>query len=249
MPKEFFISEKSQKFIFFNSLRLDPKARHEHQLCLVFGKKNVEELKSIQAIVTTQTAKDTPLFQTHDRYILSEKSFKKLSALATPEPYGALVKLPSFKLPKTPSQGILILDELSDPGNVGTLFRTAMGLGLDALVLLAHTVDPYHPKVMSASKGACLQQPWVKVDLSTLKDYLTQTSLPTFYGDLAGQALHKVAIKGPFALILGHEARGVSPFLKSLGHPIHIPQHHIESYNVAIAGAIMAYTLLDKANL
>lgn len=246
MPKEFFISDKSEKLTFFKSLVNDPLIRKEHQLCLVFGKKTVQELSCIKAIITTSDHKDDPFFQSSDRYVLSESAFKKLSGLVTPEPYAALVELPTFPFPHKISQGILILDELNDPGNVGTLFRTAWGLGLEGIILLTNSVDPYHSKVLRASKATTLKMPWMKMERNEVLSYLHSSDLTVYCADLAGEKLHSITPVYPFALILGNEARGVCDELKTLGTAIHIPQTDLDSYNVAIAGAIISYTLMNK---
>lgn len=249
MPKEFLLSDKSEKLKFFKSLVDDPLARHKDQKCIVFGEKILSEGLEVEAYITTPSKKDDPFFALTDCYIISEKAFKHLSGLVTPEPYGAVIKMPNFKFPKTIKRGLLILDRLNDPGNLGTIFRTALGFALDGVILLKPCVDPYHPKVLRSSKGCSLKMPWVKLEESELFSFLKTYNLPVFCADLDGENLHKTNHKGPFALIMGNESSGVSPGLKAHFKKIHIPQNHLESYNVAIACAIIGYTLMTKEDL
>jgi TrmH family RNA methyltransferase len=249
MPKEFYISDKSDRLTFFKSLIHDSSFQLEQQKCLIFGKKIVSEQRSIQAFLTTEAAKDDPLFASCDRYILSESAFKKLSGLIHPEPYGALITRPSLEFPKKIKQGLLILDTLSDPGNIGTIFRTAWGLGLEGVILIKGSVHPYHPKVLRASKGACLSLPWVIMDKTFVSAFLASYNLTLYGADLEGADLATLTHQGPFALILGHESKGICDELKKIAIPVHIHQNHLESYNVAIASAIISYTLLQKRAL
>lgn len=246
MPKEILLSDKSDKLKWFKSLVDQKDQRYKDKLCIVFGKKLILELKHVEAYITTQSQSSDPLFKTKDTYILSESAFKKLSSLITPEPYAALVALPSLDFPNSITKGIFILDELSDPGNIGTIYRTAMGFGLDGIVLLRPHVDPFHEKLLRASKGATLYLPTLVLEKKDLKSFLDRMSIKTYIAELHGKALSSVDHSGPFALILGNEAKGVSHELHELGQKLHIEQNQLESYNVAIAGAIIGYTLMHK---
>jgi TrmH family RNA methyltransferase len=249
MPKEFLLSNKSDKLKFFNSLMRDKKARQNHEQILVFGKKTVQELDHVLAYITTTENQNDPFFSRHDRYVLTPQDFKKLSNLVTPDGYGALVQLKAPHWPSKIKTGVLVLDRLSDPGNAGTLFRTAYGLGLDGIIFVGPSVDPYNPKVLSASKGTCLKLPWKSLENNEVVSFLNPLNLSIYSADLEGENLAHIKNKSPFALILGNESQGLSQDLKSLGTLLHIPQHHLESYNVAIAAAIISYTLLPKEDL
>jgi TrmH family RNA methyltransferase len=243
MPKEILLSDKSDKLKWFKALVDQKDERYKNKLCLVFGKKLVHELDNVVAFITTDQAKDDPVFQNKDTYILSESAFKKLSPVVTPEPYAAVVPLPDLSFPSSILTGIFVLDRLQDPGNIGTLYRTALGLGFEGLILLKPCMDPYHEKIIRASKGACLKLPTLVIEKDDLKKVLENLGLKAYIAELNGQALSKVKHEGPFALILGNESEGVSEQLHELGTLVHIEQKSLESYNVAIAGAIIGYTL------
>lgn len=245
MPKEILLSDKNDQLVFFKNLVDDPVFRKKEGFCLVFGKKSVYECSDIKAYVVTHESKDDPILKEFDKFILSEKAFKKLSRLITPEPYAAVVKMPKYELPKKITKGVLILDGLSDPGNIGTIFRTAYGLGLDCIMMIKPCCDPYHEKVLRSSKACSLKMPWLYVEKQDLKKILSNYDLNVFVALLEGEPLSTINNTKPFALILGNESQGVSTQLQSLGIKVHIPQSHLESYNVAVACAIISYTLMQ----
>lgn len=245
MPKEILLSDKSDKLIFFKNLIEDSSFRSKQGLCLVFGKKTLLELNQVEACLVTSSSKDDPDLKDFDKYVLSDKAFKKLSHLVTPEPYCAVVKIPTFQIPSHIKKGVLILDGLNDPGNIGTIFRTSYGLGLDMIIMIKPSCDPYHEKVLRAAKGCSLKMPWVYIEKQALESFLASYDISIFVAMLEGQKLNDVHNTKPFALILGNESQGVSETLQSLGCKVHIPQHHLESYNVAIASGILSYTLMQ----
>jgi len=247
MTKEFLIHEKSALFKSFKALIENKELRAEKQEAILFGEKVLLEFKNeLIALITTEAGKDHPAFSHLDRFILTPKAFKALSSLVTPEPYAALVRIPKKDPHLKINHGVLVVEALNDPGNLGTLFRTAWGLGLEALIITPHTVDPYHEKVLRASKGISLKMPWLKLEKEELESFFKKHHLTVYLADLEGTPLREIKPKGPFALILGNESQGLSPELKKLGHPLHIPQKNLESFNVAIAGAIISYTLLQE---
>ncbi len=249
MTKEFLIHEKSAPFKTFKALIENKEVRTAKKEVILFGEKVLLEFKNeLVALITTEAGKDHPAFSHLDRYILTPKAFKALSGLITPEPYAALVKLPKRDPNLTIHHGVLVVDALNDPGNLGTLFRTAWGLGLDALIVTPHTVDPYHEKVLRASKGISVKMPWLKLKKEELEPFFKNHRLSVYLADLEGSPLHEIKPESPFALILGNESQGLSPELKKLGQSLHIPQKNLESFNVAIAGAIISYTLLQGAS-
>lgn len=243
MPKEILLSDRNNQLTFFKNLIDDPCFRQTHRYCLVFGKKTLFECKNVEACLVTNESKDDPDIKNFDKFVLSQKAFKNLSKLVTPEPYCALVKIPEHKIPSQINKGILILDSLSDPGNIGTIFRTAYGLGLDFIIMLKPCCDPYHEKVLRSAKGATIKMPWIYLAKEELEKFLCCYDIKIFVAMLEGKKLNEIHNTKPFALILGNESQGVSNNFHSLGCKVHIPQHDLESYNVAIAAGILSYTL------
>lgn len=154
-----------------------------------------------------------------------------------------------YALPQTQClQGasrLLLLDRVRDPGNLGTLFRTALALGWDGVLLMESCVDPLHHRAVQASKGAVLRLPfqWVKekeLDLWSHKRFLV--------ADLGGEPPQKSESSLPCILVLGNESQGVSPLLKTRGEKVTIPMvGQMESLNVAVAGGILMYCLSKEA--
>lgn len=219
----------------------DKKKREEEKKTLIFGKKMIDETSGIEAYLTTKENENDPFFQDKTVYILSNKGFKELSEVVNPEPYGALVSIPSFQF-ESIKTGVFILDRLQDPGNIGTLFRTALGFGLDGIILLKNTCDPYSSKVIRSSKGSVFKIPHIYLSKEELEAFIKKSKMSIYIADLEGKSLNKIEANKPFGILLGNEAQGVDPSLKNYGETIHIPQQNLESLNVAIAGAIIAYT-------
>lgn len=241
MAEKILITDTSKQFKFFKQLVHDKTIREEEKKALIFGKKMIEESADIEAYLTTKDHSDDPFFHNKTLYILSDKGFKQLSELVNPEPYGAIIKIPHFSF-NAITQGVFILDRLQDPGNIGTLFRTALGFGLDGILLLKNTCDPFSSKVIRSSKGAVFKIPHMCLSKTELDLFVKHHNLSVYIADLNGNNLNTIAPKTPFGILLGNEAQGVDPCLKTVGETIHIPQKNLESLNVAIAGAIIAYT-------
>lgn len=150
--------------------------------------------------------------------------------------------------PPTP-QFILILDKLQDPGNLGTLIRTADSVAVTAIVLLEPCVDPFDPKTVRSTMGSIFTVPLIRTTHieSTLKP-LSRTGFRIIGAD-ANQGTtvwHSHELIGPIVLILGNEARGLSPELHSLvdGY-VSLPLlGQAESLNVAVAGGVLMYEWL-----
>jgi TrmH family RNA methyltransferase len=148
-----------------------------------------------------------------------------------------------------PANLILILDKLQDPGNLGTLIRTADAVGVQAVILLEPCVDPFDPKTVRATMGSLFTVPLARIkNLVELAPRLTELGYRLVGADAAqGQtAWQSDLLTGPVALALGNEARGLSPEL----HP-HLADYvslpllgQAESLNVAVAGGVLMYEWL-----
>lgn len=163
----------------------------------------------------------------------------------TESPSGVIAVLDLLELPpdRKPSLA-LVLDQLSDPGNMGTILRTALAAQVEVLYLLPGTVDPFNPKVLRAAVGAHLQLPilWLeKAELAPALEHL-QVILAEAR---AGREYDRVNWNQSVALVIGSESHGVSPELRSLGaESVHIPiSPRSESLNAAIASAVILFEI------
>lgn len=172
---------------------------------------------------------------------VSDAVLKAMSDTDSPAGVIATVNMPSNALPKAPGS-LLILDRLADPGNLGTIIRTAAAVGIDGVLLSPGCVDPYNPKVVRSTVGALLHLPVVEQTWQQIGAAVTALSV---YGlDTAGSHLYTtVDWRTPFALILGSEGHGLSPEGQRLAQSnIAIPMASpIESLNAAVAAAVVLY--------
>ena len=172
--------------------------------------------------------------------VVSESVLKKVTGLPHPEGVAAEVALP----PPGKLEGkkfLLALDEISDPGNLGTLLRTAWALGWEGAFLTPSSVDPFNDKAIRSAKGASFLLPlrsgsWEEFDALS-------SGMQIYVADPKGKIVSKVDFRSPMVLVLGNESRGLSASAKKRGQPISIPIQKMESLNVAIAGAILMYTM------
>lgn len=171
-----------------------------------------------------------------------------VSLSATDSPPGLLAVLP---IPKPPLPDrltlALALDRLADPGNLGTLLRTARAVGVEAVFLTEGSVDAYNPKVVRAAMGAHVWIPIHVVEAASLSERLE--GLEIWLADAGGGvAYHEVDWRRPTALCIGSESHGPSAALGSLADGrVHVPMPGgAESLNVAVAGAVILFEIIRQ---
>ena len=218
------------------------KNRIKHQLFFAEGEKVIHELlKSTFKLVNIYCTE--PIF--NDKYsqqtdIISESDFKKISALATPNNCLAQFEIPETK-PFIDSGLIMMLDNIQDPGNLGTIIRLCDWFGVDQLVCSPETVDVYNPKVVQATMGSLTR---VRVRYQDLEPILAKTKLPIYGTFMDGENIYKTKLPKNAIIILGNEGKGISEKLEQLvTKKIAIPRfgkfQETESLNVANAAAIV----------
>lgn len=224
------------------NLRKNPHYRKECNSFLITGRKQILELPKELKILTMFTLENTPPIKTGGtHYSVSEEILKKISGTISPEPYAAEVVMPN--LTPTKLERLLICDGISDPGNLGTLLRTALSFGFDAAYLLNQCVDPFNEKVIRAAKGALFRLPLLFGIWEDLVSLQKSSSLHLYQADAQGTPITQCSIVIPFGLILGNEAHGTSKEAKIHAQGISIPMtKDTESLNVAIAGGILMFT-------
>lgn len=234
----------------FASLKL-PKYRQKYGQFLVEGRKVVEEvfhsdLQVVRILFTSDYAQKHGVGDHWDQ--VSNKDMQKMSQFDTPPGVLAVVEIPKIP-PYQPQLGLnLILDGISDPGNLGAILRIADWYGLNQVLLSDDCVDGYNFKCLSASMGSFLR---VQTPRVNLKEWLNEqiNSAPTVvYGAyLNGESIYTVEPpKSPYFLVIGSEAHGIRDGLKSLiNHPITIPARGgAESLNASVATAILIDRLM-----
>ena len=214
------------------------KYRDESGLFIVEGEHLVEEaLKKTQAV---------EIFSLDDKHTqVSEAVMRKLSNLNTPPRILAVCK----KLKEEEIKGnILILDGIQDPGNLGTIIRSAVAFGIDTIVTSLDTVDFYNVKTLRASEGMVFNINIVEKDLNELLPELKNTHRIYTTNVVNGTDVSKLDVDKPYAIVMGNEGNGVKREVADMcDEAIYIPMNsNCESLNVAIATSIILYEFSKK---
>ncbi|WP_064092570.1 TrmH family RNA methyltransferase [Rossellomorea aquimaris] len=176
--------------------------------------------------------------------LVSEEVGKVLSDTETTQGVFAICKQKEDSANIENAKTLLLLDGLQDPGNIGTIIRTADAAGIDLVVLGKGTADPYNPKVLRSAQGSHFHLPIVRKDLTEVITLLKEKGVPV-YGTTLENGVEYVTIqpKGSYALIVGNEGSGMSQEVLSLtDQNLYIPIYgKSESLNVAIAAGILLY--------
>lgn len=170
---------------------------------------------------------------------ISETDLKKISALTNPNTCLAVFEMPNLNLPQ-PNGLKVALDDVRDPGNLGTIIRLCDWFGISDLICSEASVDVYNPKVVQATMGSMTR---VDVHYVDLKKYLQETNVPIYGTFMDGNNIYKEQLKTEGIIVMGNEANGISVEIEKLvTHRISIPRFGdlqvTESLNVATATAI-----------
>lgn len=177
---------------------------------------------------------------------LSEQAFSKAAETETPQGVLAVAALPSIGLDDFPANKIvLFLDRVQDPGNVGTMIRTAAAAGAGGVIVADGGADPFSGKVVRASQGAIFALPVAaRVQAADVVEWATRKRLPVICtSPHAGEIYYQTDLSGAGILVLGHESQGVSSEMTSAANKlVRIPIiGRAESLNVAIAAAVLLF--------
>ncbi|MBR6704412.1 MAG: RNA methyltransferase [Lachnospiraceae bacterium] len=177
--------------------------------------------------------------------LVSPGVMEKMSDTKTPQGILALVRMAPSSLSDFGPGPVLILEDLQDPGNIGTLFRTAEAAGAGGIILSEGCADPYSPKVLRATMGAVFRMPFViSGDLKETARQLKADGFAVYAAHLKGEDLYaEAAFPEKCAFLLGNEGNGLSDEVSALADRlIRIPMEgRTESLNVAVAGALLLY--------
>lgn len=236
------------------------KGREREGLFLAEGIRVVEDL--LESDVATRLAVVSPAVEADERGRALVRALEarmplhrvegpELDALAATEsPQGVLVvaEIPRRELAALEITGaatVLVLDAVQDPGNLGTLIRTAVAFGVAAVAVLPGTVDPWNPKGVRAAAGASFRVPIVEVEPDALLGWLRERGF-TLYGAAAdGTAIGRVRRASRAALAVGNEGAGLGPTMREAADTlVAVPvSPRVESLNVAVAAGILMYLL------
>ncbi|AEB27717.1 RNA methyltransferase [Francisella tularensis subsp. novicida] len=198
--------------------------------------------QQIIAILVTEKA-DNPNYPLNKKYIITEKDFEALSQTQNPQGVLILAEKPKLEELSFSDDFILVLDRIQDPGNIGTILRTAIAVGLKEVILINGTVDPFNPKAIRAGMGAQFSLKFSYItNLAELKN-IAKLQQRKIWLTTPHQGVSCYAKEFKLAnsiLVFGEEANGIEDF--SVGQKTMIPTlSDIESLNVAQAATIYLF--------
>jgi len=235
------VSKNQKKLI--NSLH-QKKYRKQHGLFVAEGKKVINELLEANLELHSLFALEVSYFEIASNKVfeVTEKELKSISFLATPQFAVAIFHIPKVQSVENPGL-VLALDDIRDPGNLGTIIRLCDWFGVKNLVCSEQTVDCYNPKVIQATMGSVTR---VNISYTNLYDFLTSQEKETsIYGTfMDGRKIYQEQLSPSGIIIMGNEANGISKEITQLvTKKIAIPRfgntQKTESLNVATATAII----------
>lgn len=226
----------------------DAKARRETGLHLIEGDKLVLDALASGARVRTLFAKEgAAVPEGIETVFVSDGVMDAIASAKTPQSLCAVVETPDCACPERYPEGLIVaLDRLQDPGNLGTILRTADALGASGVVISADSADPFSPKALRAAMGSTYHLP---VYIGTLKDELPRLKTQGFVcvcGHLRGdETLPEIGTRT--ALVIGNEGQGVSEETAALCARYRMPMRgRAESLNAAVFAALMMQTILNR---
>lgn len=232
------------------------KYRKEHGLFIVEGIKSIKEFFRSSYQIHT-------IYYNSEQYNLLPKlpaninlfevknaELDKISTLQTPQGFLALVHIPKNRelaLTALKNQFTLVLDGVQDPGNMGTIIRTADWFGFKNIICSADCVEVFNPKTVQATMGSLARVNIYEADLPAL---LEKNTIPVFGALLDGESIYKTQWGAEGLVILGNEGKGISAeVIKKINKPVTIPRiGEAESLNVAVSAAIFCAELVRVRN-
>jgi len=222
------------------------KHRLQDDVFLIEGEHLVEEAYKANHLIElwiSETCDAT--YQDIPTFVSPQHILDKLSMVQSSNTMIGLCKIPHFKVEA--KNRIFLCDNIQDPGNLGTIIRSALAFNFDAIYCSKDTVDFTNEKVVRSTQGALFQIPIHVVDLKATITQLKQESIEIVALALTQNAVSHVSASSNMAFILGNEGQGISTEILELAdHQLVIPISNIDSLNVAITAGIIAYNYQNK---
>lgn len=238
-------------------LQKKSKARVEQNAFVTEGIKMFEEsmtggflIKAYfsESLYNDIVGKDSEYFKGYSYEVVTDGVFKEISDTLTPQGVMAIVKKPEYGLEQMigdSKANLLLLEDIRDPGNLGTMLRTAEAAGVSGIILSKNSVDMFNPKVIRSTMGAIYRMPFLYVeDLGVTINQLKENKFSIYAAHLlATRSYDEIDYIGKCAIIIGNEANGLSDEIAELATKyIKIPMEgKVESLNAAVAASILMY--------
>ncbi len=238
-------SVNNNQIKYYNSLH-QKKNRDKENLYLVEGAHLVEEAFKLNLLDTVISSSEHELekYPGVKHIYVTDMIIDKLSTTQTPQNIIGVVRKEEkdFQI----CDKMIVLDGVSDPGNVGTIIRTSLALGVKTIILSSEAIDLYNEKLIRATQGAFFQANLYQMDLGELYRLLKENNIPLIATSLkANTNINELPKLSKYALCMGNEANGISNITAANAtYSVIIPlQNNIESLNVATSHAIILYQL------
>lgn len=240
---------------FINSLK-QKKYREEHQLFIAEGAKIVPELLNSDIVVkqvyaTSEFLRNNAIPATIERFEIKENELERISSLTKANEVLAVCEIPKYKLNSDDLKGklTLVLDDIKDPGNLGTIIRIADWFGIENIVCSSETADAFNSKVVQATMGSIARIKIHYCDLTSfVQQQITNNQQPIYGALLEGKNIYNEKLSSEGLIVIGNESRGISEDVQKLiTDKISIPsfshyktnEGQAESLNAAIATSII----------
>ena len=248
-------STSNETIKYFISLN-DKKTRMNAKRFIVEGYHLVNEASKtnlLEAIISTDE-KELKKINNVKRYLVNDAIINKIATTKNPQNILGIVKMldhnitnlvPIIKENKTK---LIMLDDVNDPGNLGTIIRTAAGLGYDGIIMSPNTVDLYNEKVIRSTQGVMFKIPIIKANLQEVIKMLKKEKVFCIGTALTkAEDVKHITKKDKFAICLGNEAKGISKeVLDNMDENVKIAMNNdVESLNVSIAAGIIMYEMME----
>ena len=248
MKHQIISSRGNQHFKHLKKLNESPRYRHEVQQTILDGMHLIESYAECFgspdsiALIEGGNIDKIKSYLNEDTQVLEFPAglFSEIAPVISPTGILASINIPHLEAPKK-QNCILLLEDIQDPGNLGSILRSAGASGVDLVYLSDHCADLWSPKVLRGGQGAHFHLPCIeKVNFS---DITTTFTGKIFATTLSGKSIFQEDLKGPVAFIFGNEGNGIhSETMRLTSHSIHIPMEKgIESLNVSAAVSICLY--------
>lgn len=251
---EMITSASNQKIKNLNSLIQKSKARREQDVFITEGVRMFQEapMDKIKEVFVSESFYEKgsagEKLEQCNYEILSDELFKKVSDTQTPQGILCVMKQYHYELQdlfQKEKPLFLILEDIQDPGNLGTMVRTAEGAGIDGIIMTKGTVDIYNPKTIRSTMGSVYRMPFFYTeDLLSVMKQLQEKNVKLYAAHLKGNSFyHQMDFKGATAFLIGNEGNGLKDETADAADVyMKIPMEgKVESLNAAVASVILMY--------
>lgn len=246
-----------------NIIQLQKKAkiRNEQNAFIIEGikmffevpKDRIVEAYASESFYKEKIKENSNYFNGFQIELIQDSIFKDVSDTMTPQGILAIVKKPTYEfrsIIENPNASVMILEDIRDPGNLGTIVRTAEGAAITGIILSKSSVDIYNPKVIRSTMGSIYRMPFLYVeDLVEAIHQMKKNGMQLYAAHLHGERYYdEENYSGKCGILIGNEANGLSEKVSRLADRlIKIPMAgSVESLNAAIAAAILMYEVYKQ---